>query len=182
MDTTGENEINMPQPERVVTSVQAKAFAQQALGALLSLNNEEGGEAPMTRAAATRSGDIEATDVITLSSNGIPALYIVNFGNGNGYMAISADKEQANPMVMFSDLGNFELSMLEEDSPLALYINEKVEVVAENILQAGNRDPECYEKWDYLEDVLVNEDGEEINTSIELVSVASLGDDVRLPY
>lgn len=158
---------------RVVTSEQAQEFARQTFGSLITFNGDE-------KASVTRSTAVVATETITLSSNGIPTLYVINFTDDAGFMVISADKGQANPVLMFSDMGNFELSMLEEDSPFAKYLNGKMDVVAENISRGSGDNSDSYAKWEHFGSSTVNEDGEEIENIIELVSVASLDDDVRL--
>ncbi len=165
---------NHPERVRVLSERQAKAFAQQALAGLLNFDKD----APMTRTdSESYATPPEAEEVITLSSNGIPALYIVNFTGDNGYMGISADKEQGNPMLIFAEQGHFELSMLEEDSPLASYINEKVEIIVENLSQPGNGDDGSYDKWEYLGNAIIDENGYKVETVVTLVSVPSLEDD-----
>lgn len=71
-------------------------------------------------AAKTRSVSNISTQVVLDNATNTPLLYIVNYGQNNGYVIISASKNTP-PILAYSDNGKFEVS---EDCPAAIYLDE----------------------------------------------------------
>ena len=118
---------------RIISAEQAKAFGDLAIEAIQKQN-----ETPAT----TRSqGILTSTEVLTiLADNGQPALYAVNFGDEQGFMIISADKESTATMLAFNDTGRFDPETLDEDSPMAYWIEEQKDIISKGIAVGINRE------------------------------------------
>lgn len=71
-------------------------------------------------AAKTRSVGNISTQVVLDNATNTPLLYIVNYGQNNGYVIISASKNTP-PILAYSDNGKFEVF---EDCPAAIYLDE----------------------------------------------------------
>ena len=148
---------------RIISAEQAKAFGDLAIEAIQKQN-----ETPAT----TRSqGILTSTEVLTiLADNGQPALYAVNFGDEQGFMIISADKESTATMLAFNDTGRFDPETLDEDSPMAYWIEEQKDIISKGIAVGINRERESYEMWESF-----NGDPD-VTIEIELVNLGDAGD------
>lgn len=67
----------------------------------------------------TRSSSYEIIEIDDSISK-LPLLYIINYGNNNGYIIISASKNMP-PILAYSDKENFSLTA---DNPASIFINE----------------------------------------------------------
>lgn len=84
---------------RVVSVDQAKAFADKAMSAIISKADTTIIKSIGTRSSASFTvSDLEPV----YADNGEVVLYFVNFGDDNGYMILSADKQAGNPMLAFN--------------------------------------------------------------------------------
>jgi len=132
---------------RVVSSDQAKAFADKAVIAILAKN-----ESPATRSTESRNFERNIKDVLAIKANdGDTALYAINFNENKGFMIISADKEAFSAMLAFSDSSNFQVNTLVENSPMGEWLREQRDRIAQNLKNGiTNKNRESYQLWEYI--------------------------------
>ncbi|GHT43791.1 hypothetical protein AGMMS49965_18300 [Bacteroidia bacterium] len=161
-DLTNVEEFNSEPVEkvptsRIVSSPQAKVFAEKAIGAI-----QESGDTVVIQNSVLRSVE----EVIPLeSSNGETALYIVNFAENHGFMVLSADKEAPNPMLVFDTEGTFDIEKIaNEGAAVWTWLEMEKGKISENIKSGIHSDNQGYQLWEYI---VGSEDGE---TNLEIAS------------
>ena len=160
--------------DRVVSALQAQAFAEKAIEAI-----QTNGDTALIKNSVVRS--IKSVEPIK-ALDGNVVLHIVNFEDNQGYMVLSADKEAPNPMLSFDVRGNFDPRNIDEDSPVWVWLEERKEVISENIKSGINEDHQGYELWNYI---IENEDGEisiEIGSAEEMNNVKNESAQLRGTY
>ena len=142
---------------RVVSSEQAKAFAEKAIGAI-----QEKGDTVVIKNSVLRS--VEKVQPVK-SSDGTTVLYIVNFANEQGFMVLSADKEAKNPVLSFDTKRNFELEKIEEGSTVWAWLETEKVKISENLKSGIHVDNQGYQLWEYI---IGNEEGE---VTVEIANI-----------
>lgn len=82
----------------------------------------------------TKSGQNMSVEEISDQNTGNPLLYVVNFGENNGFVVISASKK-CTPILAFSDKGSFDLG---ENSAAKLYIDSYKSAIKEAYLDTSD--------------------------------------------
>lgn len=109
---------------RVVSEEQALIFAGKMFAAI------QAKETPQTRStASTQSCKIETI----INKNNVPVMYVANFGNDQGYMLLSADKESESSLIAFNTTGKLDLDEMNPNSPMGLMIDEQKEKITKDI-------------------------------------------------
>lgn len=80
------------------------------------------------------------------SSNGDTLIYIVNYGEENGFALLSADSEEY-PLIAFATQGVFYYDSLATESPLKNVIDRKLLAIADSIIQPLDTLSEVYNRW-----------------------------------
>lgn len=82
----------------------------------------------------TKSGQNMSVEEISDQNTGHPLLYVVNFGDNNGFVVISASKK-CTPILVFSDKGSFNSG---ENSAAKLYIDSYKSAIKEAYLDTSD--------------------------------------------
>lgn len=82
----------------------------------------------------TKSGQNMSVEEISDQNTGNPLLYVVNFGDNNGFVVISASKK-CTPILAFSDKGSFNSG---ENSAAKLYIDSYKSAIKEAYLDTSD--------------------------------------------
>lgn len=162
LDNSPNNDVpDIVPTTRVVSSEQAEKFGNLAMAAILEK------ESDATRSNETRS----SSEVIPILDNdGLPVLYAINFGDDQGFMLLSADKESPNSMLAFNDIGHFDLSSaMDISSPMNFWLEAQKEMISTNIAQGINKNQESYEMWESF-------DNTDATIEIELVNFSDVKD------
>jgi len=125
---------------RIVSVIQAQEFANKAFMSVQSKDTDR-----KTRSSAP---DNSAKVEPILGANGEPVMYAVNFGDNEGFMLLSADKESEGTMLVFNTSGNLNPSDIDPASPIGLMIKQQSEIIARNINEGIDRNSDGYKLWE----------------------------------
>jgi hypothetical protein len=67
-----------------------------------------------------------------ISEDNDTLMYILNYSNNQGYMILSANKEDS-PVLALADRGNIDLKDVDENSPFGAWLDEKKEIISTEI-------------------------------------------------
>lgn len=151
---------------RQVTKEQALKFSEKAIQAMFSSDDtplDRSGSNLKSTLKSSKSVDKKIQEVYT--DDGKVAMYVINFGNDEGYMIVSGDKESSSYMLAFNDVGSLDLSSLDKNSTMALWLEEKRQIISEDFQTEESPDAESYEMWDGLS----SKDGD-VEIELELLS------------
>jgi hypothetical protein len=165
-DIKSSNEVTGKITSRVVSSEQAKAFAEKAIGAI-----QEKGDTVVIKNSVLRS--VEKVQSVK-SSDGTTVLYIVNFTDEQGFMVLSADKEAQNPMLSFDTKRNFELEKIEEGSTVWAWLEAEKLKISENLKSGIHADNQGYQLWEYIIANEVKDENGEVSTIEVTVEIANI--------
>lgn len=160
----------MANNSRIITPKQAESFGDKAINAIFS--NEDfyrtkSGETSQTRLKKRGTENLTAKSVPILSKDGKTVLYAINFGENNGFMIISADKEAPFSMLAFNDSGHFDENKLDKNNPFFVWLEEQSEKVAKELERTPNLSDEKYGIWKDM-------DGSTKDTEIEIELVNNI--------
>ncbi|MGM9803285.1 MAG: C10 family peptidase [Muribaculaceae bacterium] len=82
----------------------------------------------------TKTGQNMSVEIISDQSTGRPLLYVVNFGDNNGFVVVSASKK-CTPILAFSDKGSFDSS---DSSAAKIYIDSYKSAIKEAYLDTSD--------------------------------------------
>lgn len=137
---------------RIVDIDQAKSMAEklvQMMGESKAIMGDDAG--------ATR---FKISSVEPYSTNGITTMYFINFGNNNGYMVLSADKEASSSMIAFNPKGHLSVSGLEKETGVNQQFLKLGKTIAEELNSGVDKSNPKYELWDAM--------GKNANEDIEI--------------
>lgn len=166
IDPNGGHDPDLKVPEinptsRVVSMEQIQTYANMAFTAIQNTETS-----PETRSTASATS---AQFETILGSNGEPALYVVNFGDEEGFMLLSADKEAGNTMLAFNTVGKLDLDEMNPDSPMGLMIEEQRIKISNDIEEGMHEGIQSYEMWENL--------GTNPDVEIELEMIVNINED-----
>lgn len=146
-DLSGNQDLNLNVPEttptsRVVSMDQIQAYANKTF---VAIQDKETG---MDTRSSASANSVKIVPI--LRDNGDPVLYAVNFGDDEGFMLLSADKESANTMIAFNTSGKLDLYEMDPNSPMGLMIEEQKAKISSDIDEGIHYDTQSYEMWEYL--------------------------------
>lgn len=135
---------------RQVTEEQALIFSEKAVQAMFSNDDSPLNRSSVSNlksvAKSSKSVSRKVEEIYT--DDGKVALYIINLGDDAGYMIISGDKESSSTMLAFNDVGNLNYSSLDKNSTMALWLEEKRQLISEDLNSEKNPDDDNYLMWD----------------------------------
>lgn len=157
-DEIGNTEINSN--SRIITSKQAESFGEKAINAIFSNKDfykTKSGEILERK----QNQDLKPQSVPIPAKDGKVVLYAINFGENNGFMIISADKESPFSMLAFNNSGHFEYNKLDKSSPFYVWLENQSERISKKLENTPNLTDEKYGIWKDM-------DGSTKDTQIEI--------------
>ena len=179
-ETTPNNEVR---EDLVVSKDQASLLASEIYEAITKEGEPRTkdcmGDVISSATAQKESGCSKVTSMHTIKQEGTPTLYIINFGTHEGYIVLSAYKNDGIGLLLFNSSGEIKLDQNDDNSPFSVWLSEQSNRIYKRITEDQNMPSiRSAGMWDLFETPL--KDGEEIDIVLHTTALDKVTTETEL--